>query len=97
MLSPRRKERKERKNNLIMLFLALFASLRETFPFLSRRSIRLHTGPSAKNAIWARETHLMPNNVINSDSKKRRSFVALLFAVGYGERSVREMRYGGIR
>jgi len=39
----------------------------------------------------------MPNNVINSDSKKRRSFVALLFAVGYGERSVREMRYGGIR
>jgi len=28
----------------------------------------------------------MPNNVINTDSKKRRSFVAPLFAAGYGER-----------
>jgi hypothetical protein len=27
-----------------------------------------------------------PNNAINSDSKKRRSFVAPLFAAGYGER-----------
>ena len=26
------------------------------------------------------------NNAINSDSKKRRSFVAPLFAAGYGER-----------
>jgi len=28
----------------------------------------------------------MSNNAINSDSKNRRSFVALLFAAGYGER-----------
>jgi len=28
----------------------------------------------------------MHNNAINSDSKKRRSFVAPLFAAGYGER-----------
>jgi hypothetical protein len=27
-----------------------------------------------------------PNNAINSDSKKRRSFVAPLFTAGYGER-----------
>jgi hypothetical protein len=27
-----------------------------------------------------------PNNAINTGSKKRRSFVALLFAAGYGER-----------
>jgi len=27
-----------------------------------------------------------PNNAINADSKKRRSFVALLYAAGYGER-----------
>jgi hypothetical protein len=27
-----------------------------------------------------------PNNAINTDSKKRRSFVALRFAAGYGER-----------
>ena len=26
----------------------------------------------------------MPNNAINTDSKKRRSFVAPLFAAGYG-------------
>jgi len=26
------------------------------------------------------------NNAINTDSKKRRPFVALLFAAGYGER-----------
>ncbi len=29
----------------------------------------------------------MHNKPINSDSKKRRSFVALLFAAGYGQRS----------
>jgi hypothetical protein len=28
----------------------------------------------------------LPNNAINTDSKKRRYFVALLFAAGYGER-----------
>lgn len=28
----------------------------------------------------------MANNTINTDSEKRRSFVALLFAAGYGER-----------
>jgi hypothetical protein len=28
----------------------------------------------------------MPNNRVNSDSKKRRSFVALLFAAGYAKR-----------
>jgi len=28
------------------------------------------------------------NNAINADSKKRRSFVAPLFAAGYGERYV---------
>jgi hypothetical protein len=28
----------------------------------------------------------VPNNAINTDSKKRRSFVAQLFADGYGER-----------
>jgi len=27
-----------------------------------------------------------PNNAINADSKKRRAFVAPLFAAGYGER-----------
>jgi hypothetical protein len=27
-----------------------------------------------------------PNNAINSDSEKRRSFVAPLFTAGYGER-----------
>lgn len=27
-----------------------------------------------------------PNNAINSDSKKRRAFVAPLFTAGYGER-----------
>jgi hypothetical protein len=27
-----------------------------------------------------------PNNAINADSEKRRSFVAPLFAAGYGER-----------
>jgi len=27
-----------------------------------------------------------PNNTINSDSEKRRSFVAPLFTAGYGER-----------
>ena len=30
------------------------------------------------------------NNTINTDRKKRRSFVALLFAAGYGERSAAE-------
>jgi hypothetical protein len=29
---------------------------------------------------------MAPNNAINTDSKKRRSFVALLIAVDYGER-----------
>jgi hypothetical protein len=29
------------------------------------------------------------NNAINSDAKKRRSYVALLFGSGYGCRSVR--------
>jgi hypothetical protein len=29
---------------------------------------------------------VMPNNAINSVSKKRRSFVALRFAAGYGKR-----------
>jgi hypothetical protein len=29
---------------------------------------------------------MQPNNAINMDSKKRRSFVAALFAAGYGER-----------
>ena len=28
----------------------------------------------------------MPNNAINSDSEKRRSFVAPLFTAGYGNR-----------
>jgi len=28
----------------------------------------------------------MPNNTINTDGKKRRSFVAMLLAAGYGER-----------
>jgi hypothetical protein len=28
----------------------------------------------------------MPNNAINTDSKKRRAFVAPLFTAGYGER-----------
>jgi len=28
----------------------------------------------------------MPNNAINSDSEKRRAFVAPLFTAGYGER-----------
>jgi hypothetical protein len=28
----------------------------------------------------------MPNNAMNADSKNRRSFVAPLFAAGYGER-----------
>jgi len=27
-----------------------------------------------------------PNNAINTDSEKRRAFVALLFTAGYGER-----------
>jgi hypothetical protein len=31
--------------------------------------------------------HIAPNHPINADSKKRRSFVAPLFAAGYGERS----------
>ena len=31
--------------------------------------------------------HTAPNNAINADSKKRRSFVAPLFDAGYGERS----------
>jgi hypothetical protein len=30
---------------------------------------------------------MLPNNAINSDSEKRRSFVAPLFAAGYGGRS----------
>jgi hypothetical protein len=29
---------------------------------------------------------LKPNHAINADSEKRRSFVALLFTAGYGER-----------
>jgi len=29
---------------------------------------------------------LSPNNAINTDSKKRRAFVAPLFTAGYGER-----------
>jgi hypothetical protein len=29
---------------------------------------------------------MMPNNAINSDSKKRRAFVAPLFTAGYGGR-----------
>jgi hypothetical protein len=29
---------------------------------------------------------MIPNNAINADSKKRRSFVAPLFTAGYGER-----------
>lgn len=33
------------------------------------------------------------NNAINSDSKKRRSFVASLFAASYGERSAERQRY----
>jgi hypothetical protein len=31
---------------------------------------------------------MMPNNAINSDSEKRRAFVAPLFIAGYGERYV---------
>lgn len=33
--------------------------------------------------------NISPNNVMNTGIKKRRSFVALLFAAGYGERWVR--------
>jgi hypothetical protein len=29
---------------------------------------------------------MTPNNAINTDSKKRRAFVAPLFTAGYGER-----------
>ncbi len=29
---------------------------------------------------------MLPNNAINADSKKRRSFVASFFAASYGER-----------
>lgn len=32
------------------------------------------------------QLHLTANNAINPDTKKRRSFVAPLFAAGYGER-----------
>jgi hypothetical protein len=32
-------------------------------------------------------TKLLHNNAINADSQKRRSFVASLFASGYGKRS----------
>lgn len=31
---------------------------------------------------------MMPNNRVNTDSKKRRSFVAPLFAAGYAKRYV---------
>lgn len=31
---------------------------------------------------------MIPNNAINADSEKRRSFVAPLFTAGYGERYV---------
>lgn len=30
--------------------------------------------------------YIVPNNAINADSEKRRSFVAPLFTAGYGER-----------
>jgi hypothetical protein len=31
-------------------------------------------------------SNMPPNNAINTDSEKRRSFVAPLFTAGYGER-----------
>ncbi len=35
---------------------------------------------------------MLPNNAINADSKKRRSFVAPLFAAGYGGRYAEYMK-----
>ena len=37
---------------------------------------------------------LVANNAINSDSEKRRAFVAPLFTAGYGERSIQENNNG---
>jgi hypothetical protein len=36
--------------------------------------------------MYTDRTPIPPNRAINSESKKRRSFVAPLFAAGYGER-----------
>jgi hypothetical protein len=35
--------------------------------------------------MYSGSTPILPNNAINSDSKKRRAFVTLPFASGYGQ------------
>jgi hypothetical protein len=41
---------------------------------------------SALKSLENDRKYMMPNNAINTDSKKRRAFVAPLFSAGYGER-----------